>query len=393
MAIVTAGVNQDMLKWARETAGLTLQTAAARLSRNITAGVISQWETGELTPTYPQLETLARKYKRPVAIFFFPEPPSWVKEEVQFRVMDYPDAEKLEPDSRFAIREAIAKQRNLYELLGEKNTALPDEIRNYALDEFPSIGLAAQKLRRFIGVEINTQLDWEDSNEALKEWRNAIEKTGISVFLRSFKQGNIDGFSVFDEEYPVIYINNTNTTENRQIFSMFHEIAHILIRENGISFRTDDYLDWLSGQDRRIEKLCHQFAAEVLVPTEQLTKDWAQPSDTEHEAKRLSGRYKVSREVIIRRASECGIISEEEARQWIAEYYRDMSRKARSKGPGGGNYYWNEFKYLGNNYINLVLDAYYSEKISSFKAADYLKINEKIFSRFVDEYVLRVGRV
>ena len=39
------------------------------------ASIVNDWELGERALTYVQLEKLADKYKRPIAIFFFPEPP------------------------------------------------------------------------------------------------------------------------------------------------------------------------------------------------------------------------------------------------------------------------------------------------------------------------------
>ena len=67
------GINPDILKWARERSGYTVEAIAAFLKKD--ASIVNGWESGERAPTYVQLETLADKYKRPVAIFFFPEPP------------------------------------------------------------------------------------------------------------------------------------------------------------------------------------------------------------------------------------------------------------------------------------------------------------------------------
>ena len=67
------GINPTIVKWARERSGYTLEDVATSLNKDVET--ISDWESGEQAPTYVQLETLAGKYKRPIAIFFFPEPP------------------------------------------------------------------------------------------------------------------------------------------------------------------------------------------------------------------------------------------------------------------------------------------------------------------------------
>ena len=73
MAEYIQGINPDIVKWARERSGYTLQEVAKSLNRDV--ATISNWESGAAAPTYVQLEKLADKYKRPVAMFFFPEPP------------------------------------------------------------------------------------------------------------------------------------------------------------------------------------------------------------------------------------------------------------------------------------------------------------------------------
>lgn len=68
------GVEKTVLRWARETAGLTPKAVAAMLKRDV-AQVLA-WEAGRAAPTYAQLEKLAYAvYHRPLAAFFLPEPP------------------------------------------------------------------------------------------------------------------------------------------------------------------------------------------------------------------------------------------------------------------------------------------------------------------------------
>ena len=73
MAAHINGINPDILKWARERSGYTVEAIAAFLKKD--ASIVNDWESGERALTYVQLEKLADKYKRPIAILFFPEPP------------------------------------------------------------------------------------------------------------------------------------------------------------------------------------------------------------------------------------------------------------------------------------------------------------------------------
>jgi transcriptional regulator with XRE-family HTH domain len=72
--VAKIAVNHDVLKWARESSNLSLEDVAHRMKKSI--DIIQAWEEGHDTPTYAQLEKLAYDiYKRPLAVFFFPNPP------------------------------------------------------------------------------------------------------------------------------------------------------------------------------------------------------------------------------------------------------------------------------------------------------------------------------
>ena len=69
-----AGVQPEVMRWARQSIGLSVSDVALRLKRP--AEEIEAWEAGDAFPSYPQLEKLAYQiYKRPLAVFFLPIPP------------------------------------------------------------------------------------------------------------------------------------------------------------------------------------------------------------------------------------------------------------------------------------------------------------------------------
>ena len=110
-------VNHEVLVWARNTAGLSRADVAEKMKRD--SAEISRWEEGEDHPTYPQLERLARViYHRPVAIFFFPEPPEEESVAASFRTLPASEAEMLSPTIRLLLRRAAALQENMRELSG-----------------------------------------------------------------------------------------------------------------------------------------------------------------------------------------------------------------------------------------------------------------------------------
>ena len=81
-------VNKDILVWAREELNLSQEVVANKMGRKIEE--IQAWENGTDFPTYVQLEKLSYTvYKKPLAIFFFPEPPKNIKpKEQNFRTLN-----------------------------------------------------------------------------------------------------------------------------------------------------------------------------------------------------------------------------------------------------------------------------------------------------------------
>ena len=162
----------------------------------------------EAAPTYSQLEDLAyRVYKRPLALFFFPEPPEEQDPHHSFRTMPEFEIEDLSADTRYKIRQAHALQLSLYELNGGTNPAPKKIFRDLHVEAPTNAAQVAARIRE-PGITVARQRGWRDSTAALKEWRDAIEDKGVFVFKNSLKQKEVSGFCLFDTQFPVIYVNN-----------------------------------------------------------------------------------------------------------------------------------------------------------------------------------------
>src|SRR5690606_36887360 len=105
---------------------------------------------------------------------------------------------------------------------------------------------------RHIGFTVEDQRGTRDAAHALKAWRRAVEEAGVYVFKHSFKQKRISGFCLQHEQFPVIYLNNGNS-KTRQAFSLLHELAHLLLRMNGISSIDEVTFGGYSAEHKRIE--------------------------------------------------------------------------------------------------------------------------------------------
>jgi Zn-dependent peptidase ImmA (M78 family) len=383
MAEKLTGVNPKILKWARERARCSLESVAEKLKK------IEKWETGEDFPTYAQLEQLACVYKRPIALFFFPEPPIETEEQQEFRTLPAFEIENLETDTIFALREAKAMQLSLREINDGINPSVKKIFREISLDVNDNLTPVTQQVREYLNVTLSEQISWLDNDVALKNWRNHIEESGIFIFKRSFKQKEISGFCLVDAEFPIIYLNNS-TVKARQIFTIFHELAHILLHTNGITKADDNYIDSLQGENQKIEIFCNKFASEFLLPTDDFTRIARQEDIDDRFIEKISTQYKVSREVVLRKLLEGRWLSPSEYKNKIANWLKDYEKRtANTEKKAGGNYYATQATYLGENYLRLVFNKYYQGKYDIERVTDYLNLKKVEKTERLEEYLLK----
>ena len=123
-------------------------------------------------------------------------------------------------------------------------------------------------------------------------------------------------FSLLDSELPVIVI-NTKDSLNARIFSLFHELGHILLNREGIC-DPGSYPE-SPMKTGSVEIFCNRFAGAVLVPINQLLsrsqvrymKDSGEREWQDRILRNLSNEFKVSQEVVLRRLLLADLTSKE----------------------------------------------------------------------------------
>ena len=379
-------VNPDMLRWARETGGFDIDAVVAKLKRKgITSETIASWEKGTGSPTYVQLERLAYEiYKRPLALFFFPEPPEEETPKESFRTLPQEEVDLLEPRLRYRVRQARVMHENLKELFDGVNPSKKQVCSDITIRRSDVVSDVARAVREYLGVGLNEQYALTTNYKALKYWRDVLERHGVFVFKDAFKDDECSGFCLYDDVFPIIYINNSQP-KIRQIFTLFHELAHLLFKTGGIDLSHDDYVQKMKGSNKRTGAFCNKFASEFLVPAEDFKPQIRNHTIDDNLLTRLAKKYSVSREIILRKCLELGYVNK--------TFYKVRVRKWKNERSGvvgsgsGGNYYLTRGAYLGEYYINAAFGKYYQGAISKALLAYYLGIKEVHLSKF-EGYVL-----
>lgn len=379
-------VQPEVMRWARQSIGLSVSDVALRLKRSVEE--IEAWEAGIAFPSYPQLEKLAYQiYKRPLAVFFLPMPPEEVSPVREFRTLPTQDLLTLAVDTHLHLRRAHAYQIALRELFG----ANPCEDRIWqriSLSRTDPVTDQAASIRNHLGITLEDQLRWRDEDSSLKSWRKAIEDKGVFVFKETFKQKDISGFCLIDAQFPVVYLNNS-TTKTRQLFSLLHELAHLLLSVNGLSKFDKQYIEHLPAQERQIEQFCNAIAAEVLIPAKDFQQQTARfPADieraSEEQISQLAMRYGVSREAILRRFMDQDRVS-------VAFYkQKSVAWAAQQKKGSGGDWYASKNTYLSERFAKEVVSRHYKNQLSVEQAADLLGIKPKTFAG-LEQRILQGG--
>ncbi len=321
-----------------------------------------------LYPSYPQLERMADKFKVPVAVFFFPAPPDIEPISESFRTLPEAQFEQIPRRLKLLLRKAKALQLSLSELANERNPSDHLITRDLSFAVDAPVEKVAEAVREYLGITLNQQMGWKSAEQALKIWRSRLHEVGVFVFKDAFQQDDYSGFCLYDQEFPIIYVNNS-TAFTRQIFTLFHELAHLLFHTSGVDRFRDDYIGRLSGDAKRIEILCNRFAARFLVPAEAFNREFSGLEASREVAELLSNRFCVSREVIYRTFLDRGPIDQEEYESGTKAF-----SEHKRGGGDGGSYYSNQISYLGSPYIGLAFGQYYANRIDARQLADHLNI-------------------
>lgn len=290
-------INPDILIWARKSINKTIEDVAHNIG--VSASKISEWENGTTQPTYNQLENLAYKaYKRPIAVLFRKEPPIEKETLKEFRSIKTSSIYNCSSELFLAIRQTKYIQSKISDIIDDDYIKLFFEFK-------PSDNPAesARRLRKMLSFEIQEQKSW-NSNDSLNNFKKIIEDLGIFIFQLSFPFSDARGFAL-NGEFPVIVINQ-NDSPNGRIFTLFHELFHILQKSSNIfSERNLIY-------NNDIETNCNSFAAEFLVPQDDFLITTGQISRKNWDDDILNSYakiYKVSKEVILRRLIDLGFFS------------------------------------------------------------------------------------
>ena len=370
-------IEPTILKYARKYSGYSIDEVSKKTK--ILEEKLQSYEEQRMEIPISQIEKLANLYKRPFAFFLLSKIPEGIVLPKDFRIVFSQNYKhEFSPKFYLAVRRARYVQSVLKDLSEIK---LDYKLSSVSLSS--EIEPLSYSFRKFIGIDLEKQKKWKNSSEALRNWKNSLEEKNIFIMQSNLSKDNISALCLIDEK-PFIIILNSNEHEHRRIFSLFHEVGHILLRKSGVC--NPDDLSRNSYEYIKIEKFCNQFAASLLLPSKEFSNDssivnlinYPISSWNEDVLKKISNKYKVSKEVILRRLSTLGYISEKDYEKWREKSQKEAEEfKLPEKKEFRIPQYIKCLSQNGRAITSFILTQYHSNKITFDAAAEILNIAPK----------------
>ncbi|MDR2733510.1 MAG: ImmA/IrrE family metallo-endopeptidase [Spirochaetota bacterium] len=372
MAILYAHITPQILIWARERISMPVDLAAK--ASKVSIEKYLSWEAGENRPTVIQAKKFAKTVKIPYVWLFLDTPPEKHKlpKSADYRTLGNRVIPKHSVKLQCLIADIAARREIMTELYTEMDIPIP-RFEQYADANTSDDSSIVQMVRNLMDIPLAQDKKFKTSNDAFNYYREALSEKSILVFqAEKFEQTEIRGMTIYDPVFPIIVVNRKDEV-NARIFTLAHELVHILTKTPGICNSFDIGLN----NHFNIENICNRIAAEALVPQDELFTafNWPQGKQfvlDDNIIRKIAGIFSVSREVIIGRLLVLKKISPDVYRKKLSQYTAEYTRNKKMQNPAKKGFVAPEkniFSQVGKLYARTVISAYNQNTITPREAS------------------------
>ncbi len=223
----------------------------------------------------------------------------------------------------------------------------------------------AQLIREWLQLE-NIKYRVQSNDDYYHSWRLAIESKDVLVFEIARKKIYSEGISLYYATLPIIAILTTGQSPSRRLFTMIHELVHLGLRQSSV----DGELLSTCQHQYEIEQYCNKVAGYVLLPQEVAEDIFNHNLTLKQNVINIRKQIKVSKEAIAIQLFFLDYISQNELNDYLS------SLKVENKGFGGVKKVYLSANQFGKVYIQQVLSALWSDRISTKSAMNILNLKE-----------------
>ena len=330
-----------VLRWARERAGFAPEELAGKLGMKPER--VLEWErTGKIS--IAQADKLAQRTHTPLGFLYLTEPPEDRLPIPDFRTRSGSAPRRPSPD---LLETVETMQRRGWWMRGELIESGVEPLAfvgSCRKDDDPA--QAARVLREALRLAPDWAAHEFDSSGAMRRLRDAAEEAGVLVVFNGVVENNtsraldpneFQGFALADDYAPLVFVNGADFKAAR-MFTLAHELAHLLVGETGVSA-----METVQPADHAVERFCNRTAAEFLAPAEDLQAFWPEAERADDPYLAVARRFKVSSLVAARRALDLDLIERNDFFDFYREYAASERLRAQQDESSGN--FWNTQKW------------------------------------------------
>jgi Zn-dependent peptidase ImmA (M78 family) len=397
-------VNPEILAWARDTAGLSLDQAAQALNFQDTRDRsavqrLMALEAGDEQPSRSVLLRMSKAYRRALLVFYLAQPPRKGDRGEDFRIAPGGKPPEYSPLLDALIRDIRGRQTAIRGLR-EETDAQPVDFIGTA-----TMSVSAENLAGRITDRLQFSLDdfrrQPDVKRAFSYLREKVEAAGVYVLLlgnlgshhTNISVDAFRGFAIADPIAPFIVINDQDA-QAAWSFTVLHEMVHLWLGTTGISG---------TSTEARIEKYCNDVAGEILLPTAEIRAltdlRRATLNDLMEVISRLASSRNISRAMVAYKLLRTDAISDTTWRQvadrlreeWL-ESRRRQEHEETTGSAGGPSYYVVRRHRLGNALLDIIKRSLSEGIITPTKAAQVLGVKPRNVDPLINGTLTEGGR-
>lgn len=317
-----------MLVWAREETGLVIAQAAEAIG--VSEGTLKAAEGGERSLTLNQLRKAAEMYDMPFGNFYLSEPP---REKTFHPLPDFRKEPTVAGVYHYRLNLEIKKCIDRREIYLDLMKSLEIQVPKFEPHKNLNAKDVGTKLREHLKIS-QADIRALDYEKAYGYWKRKIEDSGVLVYESQYIPDitGVIGAAIFYKYCPVILIRRGPENNERKLFTLLHEYAHLLMGQSAINdasslMSTDDL-----NNNTDIESICNRIAAELLVPTESVQRELFTNINLYEKMELLARQYRVTFSTAAVCLKRLNLINGHELRELLDSRRRENQLSKRPSG-------------------------------------------------------------
>ena len=384
MKAMKVKINHEVLKWARESLNISKNEVIIKLNRKtITEYNLDNWENGSELIDINTAKKLAKLYGISLAVLYMPHIPKNIQPEIR-------DLRQIKgafsKNSILLMRKLVGHYEWVREYLINENKIELDFVGMVSIND--SIEHPLSIFKNMLEIKINFS---KDSEYNFKKIVNELEKNNIFISIANSYNCNhhykvpveeIRGFAIADKIAPFIFV-NLSDSNNAKLFTLIHELTHILLGETGIS---NLYFNYKVIQNN-IESYCNKVASEFLMPSQIFRDLWANnnKNNLEDKIEYISIKLPVSKLAVLVKAKTLNYINDNIIFDNLFNKFSEIKYNNSYKKNGFPNPNLLIKNLNTKMFSNYVLKAYNNNNITLKDVCNLLSIKPYRFQKYIEK--------